>query len=269
MNCTAVRDRLAEHALAALSARDATPVDHHLAWCAACRKEAGELQQATAMLAFTLAPQELPAELEARVVEAVQNEVERRDRRPLSNPRRSRLVLVAALTAMLAVLGTGWGAVMAGRAARSDDARRLEAVRTQTAVARFQKILATLEFPDDEGEVLIGPLEPAVGAGGSGNAFSLVSPSMIDMVFVLIDDVPAESSELLPFTVRIRADDGVLMVGRLKKGELDDSGAGTVTAEFLDLAGYDTVIVRDADGHVVMSGTMRIRAVVASSTPTP
>lgn len=267
MNCTAVRDRLAEHALAALSARDATPVDRHLAWCAACRKEAGELQQATAMLAFTLAPEDLPAELEDQVVGAVQAAVARRDRRPQPSPRRSRLVLVAALTAMLAVLGTGWGAVMAGRAARSDHAARLEELRTKTAVEQFEKVLDSLEF--NEGEVFIGTLDPSTPGAGAGDAFTVVSPSMIDMAVVLIDGVPADSRELLPFSVRLRSDDGVLMVDRLEKGELDDSGAGTVTAEFHDLTGYDTVIVRDANGHVVMSGMMRTRAVVASSTPTP
>jgi hypothetical protein len=176
--------------------------------------------------------------------------------------------LVAALTAMLAVLGTGWGAVMAVRAARSDRAALLDRIATQSAVEKFRELFDTIEF-DNDGEVFIGVLDPSTPGAGSGNAFSLVSPSMIDMVFVLIDDVPAESRELLPFTVRIRGDDGVLMIDRLKKSELDDSGAGTVTAEFADLAGYDTVIVRDADGHVVMSGTMRIRAVVASSTPAP
>jgi hypothetical protein len=267
VNCTAVRDRLAEHALAALPPRDATPVDRHLAWCAACRKEAGELQQASATLAFTLAPEDLPADLEDRVVGAVRSEVARRVHRPQQTPRRSRLVLVASLTAMLAVVGTGWGAVMAGRAARSDDAARIAKEQRYSAVERFRAMLNTLEFGDNEGEVFIGPLEPVTIGGGSGNAFSLVSPSMTDMVFVLIDDVPTESRELLPFAVRLRSDDGVLMVDRLEK--LDDSGAGTVTAEFLDLTGYDTVVVRDADGHVVMSGTMRTRAIVASSTPAP
>lgn len=269
MNCTAVRDRLTEHALAALSARDAAPVDRHLAWCAACRKEAGELQQATATLAYTLAPQDLPAELEDRVVGAVQAEVARRDRRSQPSPRRSRLVLVAALAAMLAVLGTGWGAVMAGRAARSDDAALRDRIGRQSAVERFQDMLNTLEFGDNEGEVFIGTLDPSTIGAGSGNALTIVSPSIIDMAVVQVEGIPPEARELLPFAVRLRGEDGVLMVGRLKKGELDDSGAGTVTAEFLDLAGYDTVIVRDADGHVVMSGAMRIRAVVASSTPSP
>lgn len=267
MNCTTVRDRLAEHALAVLPARDVTPVDRHLAWCAACRKEAGELQQASATLAFTLAPGNPPADLEDRVVGAVQSEAARRVHRAQQSPRRNRLVLVASLTALLAVVGTGWGAVMAGRAARSDDARARAVEQRYSAVERFRAMLNTLEFRDNRGEVFIGPLEPEIVGGGSGNAFSLVSPSMTDMVFVLIDDVPAESRELLPFVVRLRSNDGVLMVDRLEK--LDDSGAGTVTAEFLDLTGYDMVIVRDAEGHVVMSGTMRTRAIVTSSTPAP
>lgn len=267
MNCTTVRERLTEHALAALPARDAGPVDRHLAWCAACRKEAGELQRASATLAFVLAPQDLPTELEDRVAGAVQAAVARRDSRPQTNPRRSRLVLVAALAAVLAVLGTGWGAVMAGRAARSDDAALLEKIGRQSAIERFRDVLNTMEFGDNDGEVFIGTLEPSMPGAGAGNALTLVSPSMIDMAVVLVDGVSAETRELLPLAVRLRGDQGVLMVGRLEKGELDDGGAGTVMAEFHDLTGYDTVIVRDASGHVVMTGTMRTRAVVASPSP--
>jgi hypothetical protein len=56
-------------------------------------------------------------------------------------------------------------------------------------------------------------------------------------------------------------------VGRLDKDGLDDSGAGTVTGEFADLTGYDTVVVRDARGRVVLSGSMQTRATVASPSP--
>ena len=267
MNCTTVRERLTEHSLAVLPARDAGPVDRHLAWCAACRKEAGELQRASATLAFALAPEDLPTELEDRVAGAVQAAVARRDSRPQPNLRRSRLVLVAAIAAMLAVLGTGWGAVMAGRAARSDHAALAERIERQSSIERFRDVLNTIEFGENEGEVFIGSLEPSTPGAGAGSALTVVSPSMIDMAVVLVDGLPAQTRELLPLAVRVRGDDGVLMVGRLEQSELDDSGAGTVMAEFHDLTGYDTVIVRDATGHVVMAGTMRTRAVVASPTP--
>ena len=55
-----------------------------------------------------------------------------------SPPRRSRLTVIAAAAALLAVLGTGWGAVMAGRAARSDEVARDAVLRRHSAVERFQ-----------------------------------------------------------------------------------------------------------------------------------
>ena len=264
MNCSAVRERLTEHSLGALAIRDAAPVDRHLAWCAACRKEAGELQHASATLAFTVTPEDPPADLEARIVGAVHAEVTRRSRRAQPNPRRSRLVVVAAITATLAVLGTSWGVVMAERAARSDEAARFEAMRRSSAIERLMNVLSTMEFADSDGEVFVGSLEPATVGGGSGDALVLVSPSMIDRAVVLIDGLPSASRELRPFTVRLRGGDGVLMVGRLDQRDLDEGGAATLMEEFHDLTGYDTIIVRDAQGRIVLSGTVRTRADIAS-----
>jgi len=265
VNCTIVRDRLTEHALGALPVRDAGPIDRHLAWCAACRKEAGELQRASATLGFAVAPHEPAHELEDRIAGSVHAAASRRDRRPHAPPRRSRLMLVAALTAMLAVLGTGWGAVMAVRASRSDDAVLQEKIRSQSAVERFRDVLNTMEFGDSDGEVYLGTLVPSTADGGGGSALTLVSPSIIDMAIVLVNGVPAETR--LPFTIRLRGADGVLTVGHIAKGGLDESGAGIVMREFDDLSGYGSVIVRDADGGVVMSGEMRTRATVASPSP--
>ncbi|HVF08855.1 MAG TPA: hypothetical protein VNC60_09785 [Actinomycetota bacterium] len=261
-----MRDRLTEHSLGALPIGDAAPIDRHLTWCAACRKEAGELQRASATLAFTIAPEDPPADLEARVVGAVHAEASRRSRQPQPAPRR-RLVLAAAFAASLAVLGTSWGAVMAERAARSDEAARLEEMRRTSAVERFQAILRTSEFADGDGQVLIGSLEPATLAGGSGDALVLVSASIADRAVVLIDGLPSAPRELRPFTVRLRGDDDVLMVGRLDERDLDDGGSATVMEEFHDLTGYDTIVVRDATGRVVLSGVLQTQADIASPAP--
>jgi hypothetical protein len=267
MNCTSVRSSLAEHALGSLGLRDAASVERHLAWCAACRKEARELAQASATLAYAVTPQTPPADLADRVSEAVHAEITRQDRRPVQHPRRSRLAIVAAVTATFAVLSLGWGTVMAGKAARSDDAVLREKIRSQSAVERFQDVLNWAEFGDPQDQVFLGTLSPSAPGGGGGSALTLVSPSIIDMAIVQLNGVPPETGERLPFTVRLRSDDGVALVDRIDKGELDDSGAAIVTGEFADLAGYDTVIVRDASGAVVMSGSMTTQASVASPTP--
>lgn len=266
MNCPSVRDRLTEHALGALPIGDAAPIDRHLAWCAACRKEAGEFQRASATLAFTIAPEDPSADLEAKIVSAVHAEAARRSRQPQTAPRR-RLVLAAAIAASLAVLGTSWGAVMAERAARSDEAAKLEEMRRTSAIERFQTILRTSEFADHDGQVLIGSLAPATVAGGSGDALVLVSASMVDRAVVLIDGLPSASRELRPFTVRLRGDEGVLMVGRLGDRALDDEGSATVMEQFHDLTGYDTIVVRDATGRIVLSGTLQTQADIASPAP--
>lgn len=268
MNCSTVRDRLAEHALRALPTRDAASIDRHLAWCAACRKEAGHLQAASATLAFAVAPQEPAPELEDRVAAAVRASAASREPPRSSSPHRSRLTVVAAAAALFAVVGTGWGAVMAGRAARSDEVARDAVLRRHSAVERFHKLLITAEFSDPEGDVFLGTLRPTTPGGGGGSALTLVSPSITDMAIVLVDGVPPDTARRLPFRVRLRGREGSLLVGRIPKGGLDASGAGMVSREFdLDLSSFDEVVVRGAGGKVVMGGPIAARAPIASPSP--
>ena len=72
MDCTQVRDRLTEHALATLPGDERAFVDRHLEWCAGCRKEAAELEAAAASVGLSLAQSDPPPSLEDRVVDRVQ-----------------------------------------------------------------------------------------------------------------------------------------------------------------------------------------------------
>lgn len=265
MNCASVRDQLSEHALGILSARDASAVDRHLQWCAACRKEAGDLQRATATLAFSAAPAEPPADLVDRVVTGVR---EAAGVAAHLVPRRTRWATVAVVAAFIAVSGLGWGAAMAGRAARFEARADVATLQQQSALEEFRRLVGSVEFSDPQDRVFIGQMVPAQGSGGGGAAMTLVSPSIIDLAIVMVNGVPPERWATLPFTVHLTGRDGE----RLKVGQiasLDSSGADTISRQFNgDLAGFDRVIVVDVRGHLVMSGPLRTRAAdVASPSP--
>jgi Putative zinc-finger len=266
VNCAAVRDRLPEHALGTLDAHDASGIDRHLQWCAACRKEDGELTRAAATLAFSVAPAEPDDSLQDRIVTAVQ---QRAQKGAVAHApgRRGRLAVAAVVAAMLAVSGLGWGAVMAGKAARSEAQAQATDERQQTAFKTFQDLLRTSEFNDPDNEVLIGTLSPAGGATGGGSAFTLVSPSIIDMAVVMVNGLAPASQGSLPYIVRLSGSDlAVLTVGRIRV--LDAGGAGMIAKNIdKDLGGYDRVVVRDAHGKLVMSGRLATQASLASPTP--
>ena len=265
MNCAGVRDQLTEHALGILSTRDATAVDRHLQWCAACRKEAGDLQRATATLAFSAAPAELPVDLGDRVVADVRAAAGVRTA-PRA-PRRTRWVAAVAAAAVIAVSGLGWGTVMAGRAARFEDRADVATQRQQTALEEFQRLVQSAEFSDPKDQVFMGRLLPAEGSSGGGAAMTLVSPSIIDLAIVMVNGVPPERAAALPFTVHLTAGHGErLNVGRIVS--LDSAGADTISRQFnRDLGGFNRVVVVDARGHVVMAGPLATEAMVASPSP--
>lgn len=265
MNCAGVREQLTEHALGILSVRDASTVERHLQWCAACRKEAGDLQRASATLAFSPAPAEPPAVLQDRVVADVREVAGVRVARP-APPRRTRWVAAAVAAAFVAVSGLGWGAVMAGRAARFEDRADVATAQQRTALEEFRRLVQSIEFSDPADQVFIGRLVPAEGSGGGGAAMTLVSPSIIDLAIVMVNGVPPDRWATLPFTVRLTGPEGRLKVGRIES--LDSAGADTISREFNgDLTGFDRVVVVDAKGHVVMSGPLATKADVASPAP--
>jgi len=264
VNCPTVRDRLPERALGTVAAEDSLELDRHLQWCAACRKEAGEFDAAAATLAFAVAPSAPDPDLEERVVAAVHGAAAR-PHAAAGPSRRGRLAVSAVVAAMVAVAGLGWGAVMAGKAARSEEAAKVATLRQQGAADRFESLVTSVEFADPSNQVVIGRLSPLGGTGG-GSAFTLVSPTLIDMAVVMVNQLPLATSAGEPYTVWLLGPRApALRVGKIR---LDPSGSAIVSRDFdLDLGGYRRVTVRNAFGDLILSGTLGTRAGLESPGP--
>ena len=252
MTCLAVRDLLAEHAIAALPAREARLVERHLAWCAACRKEARDLQEAAGVLALALPSAAPPGGLEERVVGRV---LAAASRRPPQ--RRGRSALAAILAAAIACSGLVWGAVMARRADEFEHAAR-EAARRQSQVAeRLQLLLETAPFADAADQTRVVPLTP-VGAEppAGGAAVLLVSPRRLDLAVVLLSGLDPADEAAFPYRiVLVGARDRELPVGKVRARDVGADGTADEAREFVeDLSVYAHVVVEDASGAVVLRG---------------
>ncbi len=267
MNCVAVRGRLAESSLGVLPGKDATTIERHLQWCAACRKEAGELDRAAATLAFSVAPAEPPADLEDHVVASVRGAAGIADR---PAPRRARLAAVAMIAAMVALSGLGWGAVMAGKAARSEEAATRATLEKQASFEGLTRLFHQLEFSDPASQAFTGnlvPVAPSITSGG-GSAITLVSPSIRGMAVVIVEGLPPALKPTLPYSVWLEDGSGhVLPVGRITS--LDAGGGANVARDDVkrDLSAYDHVVVIDAKGRVLLRGTLATEAPVGSPSP--
>ena len=248
MNCPAVRDRLPEHALGVADHHDVHAIERHLAWCAACRKEARDLERAAATLAFAPAPAAPPRELEERIVAAV-----RRDRPspPITKPglRRGRRVGIVLVAAALMIAGLA-GAVLGRRDVPPADKPSTQAQQQDAAFERFQRIIQTAG-PDTKAAV--GLLTPSGKVPWRGAALVIVSPSGDDQVVVTVDGLPRARS---PYRIAITDRHGhtvpVAVIRHLDK----EGGAmkGRVMAR--DLTDYVRVVVTDARGRTVLTGVL-------------
>jgi hypothetical protein len=252
VNCLAVRDLLAEHSLGVLGQREAGSVDRHLEWCAACRKEAGELQRAAATLAYSVAPAEPPAHLEERVVSAVRGAA---GRRAAAAPRRRRGAVAAVLAAAFALSGLGWGAVMAGRNARLEDQVATAIADRDVAIRQF---VTALEEVDPTGVVELADLMSPRQRTGGGDALVVLSPSADDVALVTFTGLQRVGDDRLPLQVWLQGD-GVPdeLVGRIRS--LDTGGGGGVTRWFDDsLRPFGSVAIRDANGKTLLHGALTV-----------
>ncbi len=265
MNCVAVRDRLPERALGAVPPSEVQVLDRHLAWCAACRKEAGELESAAATFAFALAPVEPGPDLADRIVDVVGSVTSKRQ--PLV-ARRGRLAVALAVAGMVAVSGLGWGAVMAGRAARFEDLSEQVKDEQADAAQRFQQLLAELEFADPSNQVSVANLTAETrGATASGSAVTLASSTTPDVAIVMVNGFGPSDAEGLPFRVFLFSERGrMLRVGVIRS--LDSGGGAIAFRRFnLDLSRYTGIEVRSSDGSIVLQGSVTLQNAI--STPAP
>jgi hypothetical protein len=268
VTCLVVRDRLVERSLAALSPEDATAVERHLAWCAACRKEAAELDRAAATFALTLAPEAPAADLEDRVVEAVRIRADKGSV-PAGRPsHRSRLAAASVVAAMVAVSALGWGVAMAGRAERASEQASAER-QQRVALEVFKDVIGASVF-EPGNHVYLGNLAPTGGRTGAGTALTLVSPSIPDIAVVTVSGLPVNDTDALPYRVWA-VEDGTgkrLPVGDpIQKLDVNGSTMQVLKVQDRSLATFRTIKVTDASGEVVLIGTVATETALASPTP--
>ncbi|MGE5226890.1 MAG: anti-sigma factor family protein [Planctomycetaceae bacterium] len=266
MNCLEVRDALAEHVLGVAGPR-VGEVERHLAWCAACRKEERDLERAASILAFALSPAEPDPSLEDRVVAAVRAQAAPPGGAAQAG-RRLRRTTAVLLAAALAVAGLGWGAVMAGRAARTQDQAAQDAARSHDALVQLEKVISDAMFSDANTEALLGVLHPAPGLDAGGSALEIVSPSVDDRVLVIVSGLPGRASAL-PYRVRLTDGRGHgVPIGKIHTLDAD-GGASIGRLVPRDLRGFAHVQILDAHGRVVLSGALEAQAPVATPSPPP
>ena len=258
MNCATVRDVLPEFALGVAPGADTTAVELHVETCAACRKEAVDLQRAASSFGYALAGDGAPpATLEQGVVDAVRSVA------VVPHPARSRgrrtgfLLLVAAVL----VASVGVGSVFAGR----EERLRLQQERTAQAQAvglqQFGQIPIDLGGPNTR--VLVGTLA-APSASGTGSALTIVTKGADDQMVVIVNDL---SRRALPLSVAISDTKGhTVSIGQIHA--LDTAGGATIAREIpTSLNGFVDVTVRDTRGRMVLRGTLEAQTAVASPSP--
>lgn len=255
MDCVEVRERLTDHALAALPPDERAFVQRHLGWCAGCRKEAAELEEAAAVVGLSLVPAAPPRELEERIVGQARR-VAGAGRG--GHLRRSIRMLTAAtaVAVVVAILGVGWGAAMFARVQNEQTRATRAQMRAERLAHRVDQLInsflsrkATSRGPHElatEAE-----LGPEAGRHGGGGAVVFTSPTRDDWILVVLGGMARRG---LPYRVQLRNDDGTtLSVGRID--ELDSDGGAEIWRPFeLDLSSFTTVVVKDRAGASALTG---------------
>jgi hypothetical protein len=246
---------LPEHALGVLSPADREAVERHLQWCAACRKEVGDLSAGAATLAFAVPAATPPRRLVDRVID----QVARVARAPTFR-RRTRAAASIAIAALVAISALGWGAVMAGRVERfrlrAAAQQRQEAIAIQQLQRVFRNFSDRLDVGLRSDETSLIRLAPRAGCCGGGVALELVSNSLVDFVMLRVSGLPTDARFQPYHAWLLDAEGHAVSAGRIDT--LDSDGNGELFHEFpqTDLSGFTRMIVRNAEGKVALQGTV-------------
>ena len=257
MNCLDVRERLPEHTLHLVEEPEATTIDRHVEWCAACRKEFSDFDEAAAAIPIALTDAGPSPALEDRVVAAVRSTAGFAAGGTRPGRSRARMAAVAVVAAFVAVAGLGWGAVMAGRADRFSARARAAVLQQNVAIARFESLIETLPGTVPTDHPRLGDLSPTSGHGNvaGGAALMLTNGAGPDYSFVILNGVQQKRVGPLPYRVDLEdaAHSGVT-VGRIT--HLEGGSAQLIKSFGRDLLPFSHVRVFDANGDVVMTGTI-------------
>ena len=252
MTCAEVLEALPEYALHVLDPEARFAVDAHLRSCAACRAEADDLAAAAAAVALAAPAVAPPAALGDRIFRMLRG----RDPSPAA---RRRLAAIAAVAAMLAVSGLGFGAAMAGRAERFEVRAAAADERRLASLEQFRRILAGVvpgrTLPPSA--TRLGQLSPPAGGVGGGAVLAYVSDERYDFAVAIVSGVGGpDHPVVLPLRVTLVGPTGErLLIGRIDA--LDGQGHAELFREYRrDLRPFDLVEVVDADGALVLSGTL-------------
>ncbi|MEX2458276.1 MAG: zf-HC2 domain-containing protein, partial [Actinomycetota bacterium] len=232
-------DLLPDVLLGSLDDVQETAVRRHLRGCGPCRREHAELEAGLEIFGRATHTAEPPPDLQEQVLGAL--DAEWRDVPRAPRPRWLALASAAAVIALL--VGTLTLALTAGR--RAD---RLDAQVASLAedAGEYRAFLAALGGKS----VDVATFASAASAAVEGSAIVYHGDEGPSWVVLYVHGIgPVDSAAAF-----LRGRDGSVEIGSV---HLDDDGnvsAWLVSDE--DLAGYDTIVITDAEGGVLAEGAL-------------
>jgi hypothetical protein len=166
------------------------------------------------------------------------------------------------MAAALGVAGLGGGAVLARRDPGSTPI--MDAQHREDGLDAFRRFVDATRVVDGDTEASLAVLLAVGGGEGGGSAMAIVAPTIRDRAIVVANGLPSDL-HALPYTAWLANAQGRFL--RIGVADQLSTNGGFTLARIVsrDLSGFVNVLVRDAHGKVVLSGTLTSD----TSIPTP